>query len=94
VDSLDLEALPFQHVIGYGRPPYHPKVLLKIYLYGYFNRIRSSRKLEVECHRNIELRWLTENQMPCYVTIAKFRTLEPHRKALREMFRTFNCWNV
>jgi transposase len=92
VDALDLEPLGFLHVrtFGYGRPPYHPKVLLKIYLYGYFNRIRSSRKLEVECHRNIEMRWLTENQMPCYVTIANFRTVKPHRKALREVFRLFN----
>lgn len=92
VESLDLASLGFLHVEApaCGRPPYHPKVLLKLYLYGYFNRIRSSRKLEVECQRNIEVRWLSENQMPCYVTIANFRSVKPHRKALREVFRLFN----
>lgn len=91
-ECLDLASLGFLHVeaFDYGRPPYHPKVLLKIYLYGYFNRIRSSRKLATECRRNIEMRWLTDNQMPCYGTISTFRSAKPHRKALRAVFRQFN----
>lgn len=92
VESLDLEKLGFQHMkpAKKGTPPYHPKVLLKIYIYGYFNRVRSSRKLEVECGRNIEMKWLTDNQAPSYHTISDFRSIEPHRKALRQVFRLFN----
>jgi transposase len=75
----------------------HPSVLLKIYFYGYFNRIRSSRKLEKECERNIEMRWLCEGQTPSYHTISTFRTYKEeaegganHRTALKEVFRAFN----
>lgn len=92
VDTLDLGILGFALVkTGYrGAPAYEPAILLKIYLYGYLNRIRSSRRLETECGRNIELMWLTGCQKPSYHTIATFRSRAEHRKALKEVFRTFN----
>ena len=66
IDELDLEALGFSGVVPEvtGRPAYHPATLLKIYLYGYLNRIQSSRRLERETQRNIELMWLTGRLMP------------------------------
>ncbi|MCY7327359.1 MAG: IS1182 family transposase [Saprospiraceae bacterium] len=92
VDKIDLEKLGFQHVRAHktGAPPYEPALLLKIYLYGYFNKIRSSRKLEAECGRNIEMLWLTNLQQPSYHTIASFRSIKPHRKALKAVFKIFN----
>lgn len=98
VDMLDLKTFGFQHVQSKqkGAPSYHPAVLLKIYFYGYFNRIRSSRKLEKECERNIEMRWLCGAQVPCYHSISTFRTFKDeetntnHRRALKEVFRAFN----
>jgi len=71
VDELDLQALGFDGVEG--RPSYHPSVLLKIYIYGYLNRIQSSRRLERECQRNVELLWLTGRLAPDFKTIADFR---------------------
>src|SRR5687768_10857981 len=60
VDALDLDALGFAVIpSATGRPGYHPGMLLKLYIYGYLNRIQSSRRLERECQRNIELMWLT-----------------------------------
>ena len=75
VDELDLRALGFEGVIpeATGRPAYHPATLLKIYLYGYLNRIQSSRRLERESQRNIELMWLTGRLTPDFKTIADFR---------------------
>jgi transposase len=75
IDELDLEALGFAGVVPEvtGRPSYHPATLLKIYLYGYLNRIQSSRRLERETSRNIELMWLTGRLMPDFKTIADFR---------------------
>ena len=75
IDELDLEALGFSGVVpeATGRPAYHPATLLKIYLYGYLNRIQSSRRLERETQRNIELMWLTGRLMPDFKTIADFR---------------------
>jgi transposase len=75
IDELDLEALGFAGVVpeATGRPSYHPATLLKIYLYGYLNRIQSSRRLERETQRNIELMWLTGRLMPDFKTIADFR---------------------
>ncbi len=72
IDKLDLQKLGFTGIVhkSEGRPPYAPSVLLKLYLYGYLNKIRSSRKLEKECSRNIELRWLLQNLQPNYHTIA------------------------
>ena len=75
VDELDLRALGFEGVDpeATGRPAYHPATLLKIYLYGYLNRIQSSRRLERETQRNIELMWLTGRLTPDFKTIADFR---------------------
>jgi transposase len=76
VCALDLEKLGFRHAgggSGAGQPSYHPADLLKTYLYGYLNRIRSSRRLEQETQRNLELIWLLKGLTPGYRTIAKFR---------------------
>ena len=75
VDELDLTALGFAGAVpeATGRPAYHPATLLKIYLYGYLNRIPSSRRLERETQRNIELIWLTGRLMPDFKTLADFR---------------------
>lgn len=75
VDALDLAALGFEAVnrAAGGRPAYHPATLLKIYIYGYLNRIQSSRRLEREAQRNLELIWLTGRQTPDFKTIADFR---------------------
>src|SRR5574343_431464 len=75
VDELDLGKLAFEGVdpAATGRPAYHPAVLLKIYIYGYLNRIQSSRRLEKEAQRNVELMWLTERLTPDFKTIANFR---------------------
>ena len=75
IDELDLGALGFSGVVpeATGRPGYHPAMLLKLYLYGYLNRIQSSRRLERESQRNIELMWLVGRLMPDFKTIADFR---------------------
>jgi transposase len=75
IDELDLGALGFDGVkpAATGRPAYHPSTLLKIYLYGYLNRVQSSRRLEREAQRNIELMWLTGRLAPDFKTIANFR---------------------
>jgi transposase len=89
INKLDLQKLGFQRTVHKteGRPPYEPGVLLKLYLYGYLNKIRSSRKLEKECSRNIELQWLLQNLQPNYHTIADFRKL--HAGPLQSMFRLY-----
>jgi transposase len=75
VGSLDLAGLGFAKArcAETGRPPYDPAALLKLYLYGYVHHIRSSRLLEGECHRNVELIWLTGKLAPDFKTIADFR---------------------
>jgi transposase len=75
VDSLNMEKLRFQHStpLELGRPSYDPSDLLKLYVYGYLNQIRSSRKLERECHRNVEVMWLMKKLTPNFKTIADFR---------------------
>jgi transposase len=75
VDELDLHALGFAGVVpeATGRPAYHPATMLKVYLYGYLNRVQSSRRLERETQRNIELMWLTGRLTPDFKTIADFR---------------------
>jgi transposase len=75
VDELDLGALGFAGMVpeATGRPAYHPATLLKIYIYGYLNRVPSSRRLERETQRNLELIWLTGRLMPDFKTIADFR---------------------
>ena len=89
VDKLHLQKLGFTKTVhkSEGRPPYAPAVLLKLYLYGYLNKIRSSRKLEKECSRNIELQWLLENLAPNYHTIADFRKV--HAAPLQAMFKLY-----
>src|SRR5471032_1806112 len=75
IDELDLGTLGFEGIkpASTGRPAYHPSTLLKIYLYGYLNRLQSSRRLEREAQRNIELIWLTGRLAPDFKTIANFR---------------------
>ncbi|GAB1858675.1 IS1182-like element ISCc5 family transposase [Flavobacteriaceae bacterium MHTCC 0001] len=85
VDDLDLQDLGFKTMATQGRPPYHPADLLKLYIYGYMNKIRSSRQLELECTRNIELIWLLGNLKPDHNTIARFRKDNP--KAIKRVFR-------
>jgi len=89
VDSLDLEALGFTKARSKdtGRPPYAPGDLLKLYIYGYMNRIRSSRRLEVETKRNLEVIWLMGKLSPDHKTIARFR--HDNAKALKNVFRNF-----
>jgi transposase len=75
IDALDLDKLGFSGVVpqSTGRPAYHPSVMLKIYVYGYLNRVHSTRRLERECQRNIELMWLTGRLARDFKTIANFR---------------------
>lgn len=89
VDKLDLKELQFvvTELCSEGRPPFHPTVFLKLYLYGYLNSIRSSRKLEKECYRNIEVQWLLGLLAPNYHSIADFR--KTNSKALRNTFKLF-----
>ena len=89
VDELNLGILGFDGVdpAATGRPGYHPAILLKLYIYGYLNRIQSSRRLEKECQRNVELMWLTGRLMPDFKTIARFR--KDNGKAIRNVCRQF-----
>src|SRR4030088_2875184 len=89
VDELDLGKLGFGGVEpeATGRPAYHPATLLKIYVYGYLNRVQSRRRLEWECQRNIELVWLTGRLMPDFKTIADLR--KDNGAAIREVCREF-----
>jgi transposase len=89
VEGLDLEALGFERVIakGKGRPGYHPAILLKLYIYGYLNRVQSSRRLEKECHRNVELMWLLGRLKPDFKTIADFR--KSNGKGIKSVCRRF-----
>jgi transposase len=86
VDSLNLEEFGFKTgFIENGRPAYHPADLLKLYIYGYLNRVRSSRQLEKECKRNIEVIWLVKSLRPDHNTISNFRRDNP--KAIKKIFR-------
>jgi len=87
VDGLDLIAAGFGRVLPHetGRPGYAPADLLKLYIYGYLNRIRSSPRLEAETHRNVEVIWLLRHLKPDFKTIADFR--RDNRKAFRPVFR-------
>ena len=89
IDELDLAALGFSGVTpaATGRPAYHPSTLLKIYLYGYLNRVQSSRRLEREAQRNIELMWLTGRLAPDFKTIADFR--KDNGAAIQSVCRQF-----
>jgi transposase len=89
VDALNLKGLGFErhqpHAMG--RPPYHPSTLLKLYIYGYLNRIQSSRRLERETQRNVEVMWLTQRLMPDHKTISEFR--KDNGKAIVGVCREF-----
>ncbi|MCX2865855.1 transposase, partial [Paucibacter sp. PLA-PC-4] len=91
VARLDLAALGFARARtkATGRPPYDPADLLMLYLYGYLNRVRSSRRLERECQRNVELMWLLHRLRPDHKTIAEFRrcNAQPLRRAGAEFVR-------
>ncbi len=89
VDGLDLAAMGFTRTAAKatGRPGYHPADLLKLYIYGYLNRVRSSRRLEAETHRNIEVIWLLRHLKPDFKTIADFR--RDNRVAFKPVFRQF-----
>ncbi len=89
VDHLDLGKLGFDGVEpeATGRPGYHPAMMLKLYIYGYLNRIQSSRRLETETRRNVELMWLTCRLMPDFKTIARFR--KDNGKAIRNVCKQF-----
>jgi transposase len=89
VDELDLAELGFSGVDpeATGRPSYHPSVLLKLYIYGYLNRVQSSRRLEREAGRNVEVMWLTGRLVPDHKTIADFR--KSNGKAIRKVCARF-----
>jgi transposase len=89
VDGLDIDKLGFRQAVplNIGRPGYHPRMMLKLYIYGYLNRVPSSRRLERECQRNIEMIWLTGHLAPDFKTIADFR--KDNGKAIREVCRAF-----
>ena len=89
VDELDLGRLGFEGIepAVTGRPSYHPAVFLKLYIYGYLNRIQSSRRLEREAQRNVELMWLIGRLMPDFKTIANFR--RANGQAIRRVCRQF-----
>ena len=89
IKQLNLESLHFKRATTplMGRPPYHPKDMLKLYLYGYLNRIRSSRRLEQEAIRNLEVIWLIRKLKPDFKTIADFR--KDNKQALKKVFRDF-----
>src|SRR5476651_136038 len=89
IEALDLHALGFTGAqpSRTGRPAYHPAVLLGIYIYGYLNRIQSSRRLETEAQRNVELMWLTWRLTPDFKTIANFR--KDNGRAIRKVCRQF-----
>ena len=89
VDALDLSELGFDGVVpeATGRPSYHPAVLLKLYIYGYLNRVQSSRRLEREAARNVEMMWLTGRLVPDHKTIADFR--KDNGSAIRQVCTRF-----
>ena len=88
VEVLDMQKLGFRKTIAHeGRPPFHPKTMLKLYLYGYMNRVRSSRRLEKECERNVEVKWLLGNLVPNYHSIADFRNV--HSTQFKSVFKLF-----
>ena len=89
VDNLDIEKAGFKKSVPSwtGRPPYDPRDLLKLYVYGYFNKIRSSRKLMAECTRNIELFFLLNRLTPDFRTISDFR--KDSAKALKNVIHAF-----
>lgn len=98
IELLDMYKLGFTHSLTskIGRKPYNPKDLLKLYVYGYMNQVRSSRMLERETHRNIEVIWLLKKLQPDFKTIADFR--KDNSRSLKKVFRQFvmfcNGWGL
>jgi transposase len=98
IDMLDLKQFDFTYfkLNKEGRPPFHPSTMMKIYLYGYQNSIRSCRKLEKACKTNIEMMWLINEQKPHFKTIANFR--KDNAKAFKKVFQYFVAllkdWNL
>ena len=92
VKSLDLTALGFKYAETEdgGRPPYNPAAMLCLYIYGYMNRVRSSRRLEAETHRNLEVMWRLEKLTPDDKAICNFR--KDNAAALKKAFREFSLW--
>ena len=94
VQRVDPDKLGFK-IKGYsheGRPAYGSDTMIKLYIYGYLNSVRSSRKLHQECNRNVELWWLVNNQAPSYKTIANFRKDNP--EAFKNLFVHFRDFCV
>ena len=89
VDSLDISGLGFakSKTADTGRPPYSPSDMLKLYIYGYFNKVRSSRKLEAETYRNVEVMWLLNNLKPDHKTISRFR--KDNLTPIKRVFESF-----
>ena len=89
VDELDLGGLGFSRVepLATGRPSYHPSILLKLYIYGYLNQVQSSRRLEREAGRNVEVMWLMGRLVPDHKTIANFR--KDNGSAIRKVCAQF-----
>ena len=89
VDALNKDSLNFNHsqTKRTGRPPYDPVVMFKIYLYCYYNKVRSSRSIEKECKRNLELIWLTGGLAPDHKTIAEFR--KNNKRAIEAAHKEF-----
>lgn len=98
VVALDLAALGFEGVEpeATGRPAYHPATMLKIYLYGYLNRIQSTRRLEQEARRNLELMWLVGRLAPDFKTLADFRAENtvPIKNVCREFIVLCRRWKL
>ncbi|MGA3112056.1 MAG: transposase [Candidatus Bathyarchaeia archaeon] len=92
VDNLNLEKLGFIHSIpsDLGRPSYNPSDLLKLHVYGYLNQVRSSRKLDRQCCRNVEIMWQMKKLAPDFKTIADFR--KDDVDCVKGMFKAFARW--
>jgi transposase len=92
VDALDLKEMNFDMDFGHnGRPAYYPGVLLKLFLYGYLNRIHSSRTMEKECARNIELMWLKRSLVPDFYYIMTKKTM---KRASADIGLVFTAYNL
>ena len=90
VDTLDLKVMGFKYTSGeltQGQPPYPPSAILKLYIWGYLNRTNSSRRLELETYRNLEVIWLLEGLHPCYRTICSFR--DHNKKVIKHVTADF-----
>jgi transposase len=92
IEGLDLLGMGFQKAIpkDTGRPPYDPGDLLRLYVYGYLNRTRSSRRLETEAGRNVEVMWLMRKLRPDFKTIADFR--KDNAQGIKKVCREFTLW--